>query len=138
MTTVAAKAGVMACDSRIAASDRPYHCDDKILRIGDSLAGGAGDWGEVAQFRAWLKDRGEMPKLEDFEALVLNKDGLWHYLNDCYGTRVIGGCWAIGSGGQAAHAAMLCGKTPQEAVRIAMKCDIYTGGPVRVYNLKGE
>jgi hypothetical protein len=138
MTTIAVRGFVMACDSRLVVDGHYYRCDDKVLLFGDSLMGGAGDWGEVAQFRAWFKDKGDMPKLEDFEVLVLNRAGLWHYCNDCYPTRIVGGCYAIGSGGQAAHAAMLCGKTPEEAIRIAMKCDINTGGPVRVYNLKGE
>lgn len=138
MTTIAVKGDVMACDSRLVVSDRFYVCDDKVIRVGDYLVGAAGDSGEIAQFVAWLRDKGEMPKFEDLDALVLSRAGLWHYANDCYGTRVVGGCWASGSGGQAAHAAMLCGKTPEEAIRIAMKCDINTGGPVRVYNLKGE
>jgi 20S proteasome alpha/beta subunit len=138
MTTIAVKGGIMACDSRMAVADRYYVCDDKVIRIGDCLVGAAGDSGDIAQFMAWIKDRGEMPKLEDIDALVLDNKGLWHYTNDCYGTRVVGGCWASGTGGQAAHAAMLCGKTAEEAVKIAIKCDINSGGPVRVYNLKGD
>ena len=138
MTTIAVKGKVMACDSRLAVGDRHYICNDKVVRIGDALVGAAGTANDIAKFITWFEDKGEMPKVEDIDALVLDARGLWHYVNDCYGTRVIGGCWASGTGGQAAHAAMLCGKTPEEAIRIAMKCDINTGGPVRVYNLKGE
>lgn len=39
--------------------------------------------------------------------------------------------FAIGSGCKFAMAAMACGKTPAEAVRIASKLDVYTGGAVR-------
>ena len=138
MTTIAVKGHVMACDSRLAVGDRHYICDDKIVRIDGALVGAAGKNDDISKFFGWLRDKGDMPDLEDLDALVLNNKGLWHYTNDCYGTRVIGGCWASGTGGQAAHAAMLCGKSPEEAVRIAMKCDINTGGPVRVYNLKVE
>lgn len=138
MTTIAVKGDVMACDSRLCVGDRHYICDDKVVRVGDSLVGGAGKANDIDKFLAWLADKGDMPEIDDMDVLVLNSKGLFHYVNDCYATRVVGGCWAVGTGGQAAHAAMLCGKSPKEAIELAKKCDINTGGPVRVYNLKVE
>lgn len=41
------------------------------------------------------------------------------------------GAYSIGSGCDFAMGAMLAGKSAAEAVRIAAKLDIYTGGPVR-------
>lgn len=43
----------------------------------------------------------------------------------------VGKVFAIGSGSRYAMAAMACGKTPAEAVKIAAKFDPFTGGPVR-------
>lgn len=39
--------------------------------------------------------------------------------------------FAIGSGCKYAMAAMACGKTPVEAVKVAAKFDVFTSGPVR-------
>lgn len=41
--------------------------------------------------------------------------------------------FAIGSGAKYAMAAMACGKTPAEAVRVAAKFDPFTGGAVRSF-----
>lgn len=41
------------------------------------------------------------------------------------------GPYAIGSGEEFAMGAMLAGSTAADAVRIASKLDVYTGGPVR-------
>lgn len=41
------------------------------------------------------------------------------------------GPYAIGSGEEFAMGAMLAGSTAAEAVKIASKLDVYTGGPVR-------
>lgn len=43
----------------------------------------------------------------------------------------VGKTFAIGSGCKYAMAAMACGKTPAEAVKVAAKFDCFTGGPVR-------
>lgn len=41
--------------------------------------------------------------------------------------------FAIGSGAKYAMAAMACGKTPAEAVKVAAKFDPFTGGAVRSF-----
>lgn len=136
MTTIAVRKGVMACDSRLVTGDRYYVCGDKIKIIGNAIVGAAGSANDIAKFMEWFEaQEKEKPELEDVDALVLDSRGLWHYTNGCYPDRIRDGMWSCGSGGDAAYAAMLCGKTAAEAVSIAIKCDTNSGGPVRVAHL---
>jgi len=45
--------------------------------------------------------------------------------------------WAFGSGGEFALAAMDLGQTAQQAVKFASKRDLFTGGKIQSYKLKG-
>lgn len=44
----------------------------------------------------------------------------------------------IGTGAQYAKGAMMAGATPKKAVEIAAKCNVYTGGKIKVFNIKKE
>jgi len=139
MTTIACNREVMACDSRVSWDNEYATCDDKVLRIGGELVGTSGNTASIFKFLAWYKTQGERPEFsgeEDrFEAVVLNKTGIYLYINTTYPMRIRESTYATGSGGMAAKAAMLCGKTPAEAVSIAIKCDKNSGPPVRCYSL---
>lgn len=115
-------------------------CDDKIERVGECLVGCAGDVSAIFKFLAWFRDQKlERPEFTDdcsFTALVLHRTGMFVYFNSTFGSRVTDKFFAFGSGGMAAKAAMLCGKTPAEAVAIAIKCDKNSGGPVRNFSLE--
>lgn len=143
MTTIAASRESMACDSRTSFESGEYfRCDDKIERIGASLIGCAGDVAMIFKFLAWFKNQEkERPEFDGdddkkFEALVLNRDGIFYFYNSTFPQKVCEPTFAIGSGAMAAKAAMLCGKTPEEAVALAIKCDKHSGPPVRNYMLK--
>lgn len=140
MTTIACSRKEMACDSRSSFDSGEYMtCDDKILRIGDSIVGCAGNWGAIFKFMAWFrdqtKDRPDFSDDDDFTAIVLNKKGIYVYDGSTYSSRACDPFFAVGSGSMAARAAMLCGKSPAEAVAIAIKCDKHSGHPVRNYTL---
>jgi hypothetical protein len=142
MTTIACNREEMACDSRSSYDGGEFFtCDDKIERIGDSLVGCAGKFSSIFKFLAWFRNQSaERPEMddEDFTAVVLNRKGIWIYDGTTYPSRVAQTSFAIGSGSQGAFAAMLCGKSPSEAVAIAIKCDKHSGGPVRQFSLQVE
>jgi len=143
MTTIACSRDEMSCDSRTSYdSGEFFTCDDKVERIGAALVGCAGDIAGIFKFLAWFKnqerERPEFDSEEKFEAVVLNKDGIFHFSNCAYASKVCQPFFAIGSGAMAAKAAMLCDKTPSEAVSIACKCDKNSAGPVRTFALRED
>jgi hypothetical protein len=128
----------MACDSRMSFGTEFATCDDKVQRIGNELLGCAGSTDAIFKFIEWYRtkgDRPEMPDDENFEIVVLNAKGIWLYVNSLYPIKILEPFYAAGAGSKAGKAAMLCGKTPKEAVAIAIKCDSSCAGPVRTYNL---
>lgn len=127
MTTIAANTKEMACDSMISTGFVDFP-GQKIYGIGDSLVGAAGDHSAISKFVAWFADgcRGKTPKMgrdEYFEALELNRSGLWYWANSFHPILMERGFHCIGAGGQAAMAVMMAhNATPSEAVSVA--CDV--------------
>lgn len=141
MTTIAVNLKSMAGDSKVAGSGSIYHCD-KVFRIGDSLVGVAGNVQNTTKFLAWFRkecppDEVAMDLSDDktFEAVVVNADGIFYYADCVEPDKLHEKFFAIGSGAMAAMAAMLVGKSPAEAVKIAAKLDHNTGGPIKVLEL---
>ena len=139
MTTIACSRDEMACDSRTSASEIYFTTDDKVIRIRDSLVGCCGNLDSISKFLQWYTKGGSEPVEfedgDDFEAIVLTKRGIFMYSNSCWPRRIKDKFCASGSGDMSALAAMYCGKTPAEAVAIAIKCDKNSGGPVRNFAL---
>lgn len=136
MTTIVANREEMACESLVScASGEAYTTDQKVRRVGDDIVGCAGNITDIMKFMEWYASRGDRPELENIDALVLNSSGLWIYNSSTYANRVCDPFICIGSGAMAAKAAMLCGKSPREAVAIAIQCDKGSGGKVRNYRL---
>lgn len=139
MTTIAVNREGMACDSLISWGEGEFAtCDDKVIRIGDELVGSAGDTANIFKFLEWYRRGGERPEVDgdkSFEVVILSKKGIYIFVNSTYPMRLGDAIYATGSGAMAAKAAMLCGKTPEEAVAIAIKCDKNSGGKVRSYLL---
>lgn len=89
-----------------------------------------------------LTQQHHMPRLKfghehkDFEALVVFQgETYWYGVNGV--PVLVGSPAAVGSGKKFAMAAMLCGKTPKEAVEIAPQLDPHTGGKVIELSAKG-
>ena len=142
MTTIAFKAGVLAGDS-LATDNQKWKCT-KVHRLkteaGRLLVGYCGEVYAAHVFMDWLKDteNSRKPEIssEDFEAIVVSESGcvtLWNQSLSPW--RPEGDFFAIGSGALAAMAAMECGKSAVQAVKIACKYDPFTGGPVRSLKL---
>lgn len=104
------------------------------------LVGFAGDPFAAEVFSQWLKDTdSRTPDIgnEQFDAICIADNGRVTFWNQSLAPmRVKADFFAIGSGGAAAMAAMYCGKSAVEAVKIACKVDPYTGGPVRSLKLR--
>jgi ATP-dependent protease HslVU (ClpYQ) peptidase subunit len=117
----------------------------KIAKRGPVLAGASGNYVFALKFLDWFRDglpllAPRMAKdannyatgvlfLPDDRILSFNDDG-W----TAVGTRF----YAIGSGCEYAYGAMAMGATAEEAVRAAMRFDIYTGGEIQVMKSGGR
>jgi ATP-dependent protease HslVU (ClpYQ) peptidase subunit len=141
MTTIACNQSLMAGDSLAYDSDSGVKSRSiKLWRVGDVIIGGAGTAAGTELFAKWWKSgkKGDQPTKPEYKAIVLYSSGkieIW--AEDGPGPdRVLEPYTAVGSGAQAAMAAMLCGRSPVEAIRIASKIDLHTGGRVQVMRHK--
>jgi hypothetical protein len=142
MTTIAgdARCGTMVADSKMV-MDPMWFPTTKILKRGDELIATAGDARAGELWLHWYLSGklAKCPKLpDDFEALVLRHNGLYHCGEGGLETRIERGFIGIGSGGAAATAVMLAGHDVKFAVRIACMVDTNSGGRLQVCRLGGR
>jgi ATP-dependent protease HslVU (ClpYQ) peptidase subunit len=109
----------------------------KIRRIhdGERIAGASGDADHCRELLAWVENGGAFPDHLRGElratALVIHRGGAaCLYQRSPHPITLEPGPQAIGSGADAAMAAMLCGKTASEAVEIAAQVCRGVGGGV--------
>lgn len=153
MTTIAANLEYMAADTKVTmGSNDIYHTRKKIQRIKvkgkTMIAGAAGLDFYIQQFFLFLKQGGE-PKMQrrdidehtedlNFEGLVLCSEGILLYDDTLTAAKIEEPFYAIGSGGQAARAAMTMGADPKQAIKIASKIDSATGLPIVTLKLSKD
>jgi hypothetical protein len=113
----------------------------KIQIIGDSIVGVAGLVTATNKFFTWFRsgcpvegapDLVELDKDNDtpFEALVLNRRGLFIYNEACEPDKVVESNMAIGTGGQiAVYCMRVRGMSPAAAVREASRVESSHTGP---------
>lgn len=138
MTTIAYRAGILAADSWATYSSEAggsrRHICTKLYRktVGegkkahDVIIGTAGETSPALAFLDWFGSGRPIPEVllqlgGDFSCLVLTPEGLFEADVYCRLDRVQEEFFAIGSGAKAALAAMHCGKSAIEAVRIAAR-----------------
>lgn len=139
MTTIAFKDGVLASDSLVTSGGQRDGLTRKIWRHGRLLVGGAGSTSICHRFYEWVRAgmRGRCPvegtnNANGFviaptgEVVVWGSQGPW--LNTT-------GMVAFGTGGDLAMGAMLAGASAEEAVAVAIKLDVHSGGPIRSLSL---
>ena len=146
MTTITYKDGVMAADTQATMGDEKAYGAVKLFYTEKFLIGLSGNFSNVLPFQSWLKDTEQavssagvlhqfwdsIPAFGDgFTAILVDTGGrIWNCGSTFPPVTLHRIYDAIGSGSDFAMAAMECGKSATDAVRIASKFDIYTGGSV--------
>lgn len=139
MTTIAANRHCMAADRKVTDGDTRYY-SKKIKRVGKAIVGCAGTAALCNQFFVWFKTRRDKdkPVIKDadedtLDAIVLTDEGrLFVYDKDCQVDELEDDYYAVGTGRQAALAAMFLGADPARAVQVAREIDNDTGGQIDV------
>ena len=158
MTTIAVKDGIMVGDGRCSLGSTVIKDDMvKVFWINNHLMGGAGRARSISTFADWLQKHtdytivnqevGDLVALippvlqddEEFTALVLTPDKQVLMYDGNVALNLGNDVAAsIGSGSVFALAAMDAGASAEDAVRIAMKRDVYSGGEITVVQLEEE
>lgn len=137
MTTVAASNGCMAADTQLS-GDYKLRAQ-KIVQLPDgTLVGGAGVWNRCWAAMCWLMggEQGEPPKFKGSSLLIMRPDGaLWMADEEFPPFPLLDTEAAIGSGAQAAMAAMRSGMSAGDAVKHACKIDCGSSDPVQMLRL---
>ena len=144
MTTVAYKDGLLACDSLISMTDN-INYGEKYLITDKHVWGFAGCRGNVLLFIEWINagmDRKALPAIakdDGFSAIQIDRNDLtvsvW-FPPQLIAQKINSDHEAIGSGGSIAMGAMGFGASAAEAVEVAARHDVYTGGPIHVIDVK--
>jgi len=103
----------------------------KVFKHRGACVGVAGTYVMCMEFVKWWKSgaQGEPPDMEEVDAIVLTRDGRILCFNHHTSFFEISDAFtAIGSGGAAALGAMHAGASPERAIKIAGKVDMFTGG----------
>lgn len=146
MTTIAANREMVVSDSMVSVAHKDlWYPTRKLVRGPGLVAGASGHGGDCARFLEWaaggFKSK-EEPKWRDTTtddqviAIVVKADGIYCWsIGDPEPEKIEADFFAVGSGGKAAHAAMLLGKSPQEAVELACRVDLWSAPPLQVLYL---
>jgi ATP-dependent protease HslVU (ClpYQ) peptidase subunit len=152
MTTIAARNGIVAYDSRIVGGDHVSSETTHKAMIGKRhpvIYAGAGTVTSFMSYIDYLERKrklpwevganwkhGDSPTLADDSAvLVAHKDGRVFFFEEDGWYEAKGVFHALGSGASAAIAAMHMKASAARAVQIAIKVDPNSGGPVNVLRL---
>lgn len=158
MTTIAVKDGIMVGDGRCSLGSTVIKDDMvKVFWINNHLMGGAGRARSISTFAQWLQKHtdytivnqevGDLVDLippvlqddEEFTALVLTPDRQVLMYDGNVALNLGQDVPAsIGSGSVFALAAMDAGTSAEDAVKIAMKRDVYSGGEITIVQLEEE
>lgn len=130
----------MAGDQKCTDDDTSFRTR-KIRRVGQAIVGAAGNGVAIAKFFRWFEsgEQDDPPKFgkdDELSAMVLTPAGLFVYDTGCEPEEVLDEFYAVGSGKQAALAAMHLGCDPFKAVEIAARVDTMTATPVDVLALE--
>ena len=140
MTTIATDGKSVAADGLGTVNNLVVErAGEKVRKLRDgSLLGVAGDAFALDQIADWLEagavpaDRPEGLKVD---VLLIRPGGSALMCGNSLRLTACDLPYAIGSGGDLAMGAMAAGKSPAEAVEIAARYDINTGGRVRTYRV---
>ena len=138
MTTVVYKDGIIAFDSRVTRGDIIINDNtNKIVKTDSAAFVFAGRMDQSEKLiRLYLGEDLDVDRHFDTSALVSDKGQIYYIGANCddgfFKCEVTNG-YSIGSGCPHAYTAMDMGATAKEAVKMATKRDIYSGGRVRSF-----
>jgi len=145
MTTVVYKNGTLAFDSKITEGNIHTCNASKGRQTKNMLMAGAGDLEDLVAAFDWLEAGGSEVTKKDYNLLrivncdiiTINKHGeVFHYSGSLYPVKTTAPWFALGSGQELAMGALEMGATAKEAVQIAAKYDVNTGGTIHTLSLK--
>jgi hypothetical protein len=148
LTTIAFKKGLLAADSQVTVdNDVKMESADKIEILNDyTIFAGAGTEPNckiAARFFAlpnWEEllgtDKTPTFRTKDLDGILIYKGQAYSVDTSLFPDRIVHPFYAIGSGWKFALAAMHLGLSAPEAVKFASELDVYTGGVIRVLNVK--
>ena len=141
MTTIATRGdGVIAADTLCVWGDDMKLRVTKLHRLKDgSVAGGCGHVAQILGVIEWLSGgmRDEPPPMKNCDVLVVRPDGLTATVCSNGLLSYVNGPIAVGTGAQAAMAAMVYfGASAEEAVMAAAEVDPNTSAPVDVMRVE--
>lgn len=138
MTTIATDGKTMAGDSQTTADKQRVASRPKVHRLKNgTIVGCSGHATDARAFVRWMDhESGDRPPIgESFEALLLRPDGTVEWIDHKFEPVEYLVPMAIGSGGDIALGAMLAGKSPKRAVKIAALRDSCTDGKITVESI---
>lgn len=136
MTTIATDGKTIAADGLSTSGDMVTDTNvRKLTRLPDgSIVAGCGELAAMKQAIDCLHAPNAHPDdlTGEFTLIRVAGDGtITRYEGSLFGITTTAPA-AIGSGREFALGAMLAGKPPKEAVEIACRCDVYSGGEILV------
>lgn len=145
MTTVIAdmRHGLVIADSfQEHNGNTMFTSGEKMLRTEIGILAWSGIHSHAQLWAEWMSEgceRASRPTLTDTSCLHLAMDGqLWWYGEKCIPSLIREPYYTIGAGCEFALAALYCGKTALEAMRVAAHFNAFTKPPFRMYTLKSE
>jgi ATP-dependent protease HslVU (ClpYQ) peptidase subunit len=142
MTTIAWKDGRVAADSLVTAGDVRRGFVEKLTLLQDGLVfGHSGATGFDIEVIDWLnagakpKDRPAIPEDARFTGIICWKEDFVLYGRDLRPQNIQAPFYSIGSGNEFAMGAMAFGASAKEAVEVAARFDVYTGGEITEISL---
>lgn len=147
MTTIAYRDGVLAADTLVSMNGTVVSHMAKIFRVNDWLIGGSGSAGVSFPIARWVEQSGgdarvpiEWGDVKDSSGLLISPLGaVFHADTGSNAVMLMDAPYhAIGSGTDIALSAMACSRKAVEAVKIAIKLDLYSGGNVTWLSLDGR
>lgn len=138
MTTIAYRDGVLAADSRITAGNLIVPGGFyKVRRLPcGSLFAGSGSVDDIERILEAILVGDAPPSVRNTTAVTVDTKGaMWTYEGSVW-VRQRGPYGAWGSGSPYAYGALAMGASAKDAVRIAIKFDNGSGGPVRAASIK--
>lgn len=138
MTTIVYRSGTLAGDTLTTANGNRDGYVQKVRRVGRVLIGFSGPIATGLKFEQWVKGgmvgNGPYEGGDQGNGIVVSAAGVvcwagagpWPVTTDFY---------ALGSGADLAMGALECGATAEQAVAVAAKHNVDTGGPITVLRL---